>query len=281
MYLGVRKGRVPETSADIVNVDIDRMCTAVRLSHEDLIGMLLKYSNNRPIPYISIDSFQCCLNCTTRTLGLELRHWRFAWSMTCEVCGGLLKPARAVGEYSEKISNKLQNRAVRGAQVLRRAYEYRSQREERRTKMVLQIADVLYSDLCPTTITSPSQFHRFTLLAAIGMSVSRPLLLAALDLRKDVRVADRLYRAFPYQRRALRAALKVSVFLNERLSKTKPLDVRHSRTYLVQPISEVPQRYVMAMQQAIEHLGEEEPHYKLMEYAAAVLNRSKTDPNCS
>lgn len=77
--------RVPETPSGIVSSDIDRMCVTVRLSQEELTAMLIEQSNNFLITHITKHNFQCCPNFTALTSALGLHHWRFAWSITCEV----------------------------------------------------------------------------------------------------------------------------------------------------------------------------------------------------
>lgn len=209
---------------------------------------------------------------TCRTLpGLELRHWRCVWSMECQACAVALVPVGHVDDCSEGVSSKLRRRAAEGAEALKKVYQNGSVRHLRRINWAVNIADFLYADLSPTSLTSLSQLKRFTVLAAIGLSLSRPLLFAALILRNDLSGVHQLHRAFPYYRRALREAWKVSLVLNRNM----PIVEEHPPE-VVKPTGrkqahQASPNTIAAMRLAINRLGEKAPHHQLMDYAAALL----------
>ena len=87
-YLGLGQGRVPERINDPGEMDWARLCSAVQRTRNEIAAMTLPDTVHHAVRYVSRHDFQYCPGCTEQTPGLALRHWRFAWSMTCETRGG-------------------------------------------------------------------------------------------------------------------------------------------------------------------------------------------------
>ena len=209
-YLGLRSGRAPETLADLAGVDVAGLCSILRLVRDDLVAMLIVEHHNFPIRCVAQEDFQHCPHCITQTPGATLRHWRYAWSVTCENCGSELTPSKTGNGQVKLIPTKLKVRAARGAEFLKSTFANRSARDARRVNFAVQIAGSLNPNVSTATLTSYCQMQRFNLLAAIGMSASQPVLKAAFVLRNDAPTIENLRRAFPYQRRLLKIVIKLS-----------------------------------------------------------------------
>ena len=218
-YLGLRSGRAPETLADLAGVDVAGLCSILRLVRDDLVAMLIVEHHNFPIRCVAQEDFQHCPHCITQTPGATLRHWRYAWSVTCENCGSELTPSKTGNGQVKLIPTKLKVRAARGAEFLKSTFANRSARDARRVNFAVQIAGSLNPNVSTATLTSYCQMQRFNLLAAIGMSASQPVLKAAFVLRNDAPTIENLRRAFPYQRRLLKIVIKLSDDLNRKIPR--------------------------------------------------------------
>ena len=106
-YLGLRSGRAPETLADPAGVDVAGLCSILRLVRDDLVAMLIVEHHNFPIRCVAQEDFQHCPHCITQTPGATLRHWRYAWSVTCENCGSELTPSKTGNGQVKLIPTKL------------------------------------------------------------------------------------------------------------------------------------------------------------------------------
>ena len=272
-YLGLRSGRAPETLADLAGVDVAGLCSILRLVRDDLVAMLIVEHHNFPIRCVAQEDFQHCPHCITQTPGATLRHWRYAWSVTCENCGSELTPSKTGNGQVKLIPTKLKVRAARGAEFLKSTFANRSARDARRVNFAVQIAGSLNPNVSTATLTAYCQMQRFNLLAAIGMSASQPVLKAAFVLRNDAPTIENLRRAFPYQRRLLKIVIKLSDDLNRKIPRreksehltAKPRDA--ATTYLVSKHS------LTAARQAIEEPGPNAPRHKLLSYAATILEK--------
>lgn len=113
-YIGLGPGGCPETRAELSGVNIANLCNIIRLARSDLAAKLLVEHRNFPIRCIARENFQQCPQCVARTPSVYLRHWRFAWSLTCETCGTALAPNCAKEIRPQEISAKLKVRGGRG-----------------------------------------------------------------------------------------------------------------------------------------------------------------------
>lgn len=272
-YIGLRLGRAPEALADFAGIDVARLCNILRLARDDLVAMLIVEHDNFPIPCIALEDFQHCPQCIARTPGVTLRHWRFAWSLTCEACGSELTPSCTGGGQIKPIPAKLKVRAARGAQFLKSAYGSRSARDARRVNFAVQIAGSLDPGVSKATLTSYCQMQRFNLLAAIGMSASQPLLKAALVLRNDARAAEDLHHAYPYQRRLLKIIITLSEDLYRKIPRRDRSEHRTIESHDFKPTYSVSKRSLAAAHQAIKELGPNASRHKLLRHAAAILEK--------
>jgi len=149
--------------------------------------------------------FQSCPECSRR--GLLLRHWRRAWAFDCQVCGTRL--VQTLGKpRGEQISEKLINRARRGAGMLECAAQLSSPKQLRRAMRAVTFAMslVTFRGEPLFALQSHRQEVRLFCLAAIAAARSRPLVKAAIvssDIDDYARVA--LLRTFEKEQRLLAA----------------------------------------------------------------------------
>ncbi len=270
-YLKLRGGRAPETMAELADVDFDRLVPLLRTSRRKLVSMLLDEHDSFPIQCIARENFQHCSQCADQTPGLALRHWRFVWSLTCETCGSELVPIRRGNGEPRTISGRLKARAIRGAAFLKSANCSRSLRDARRIAFAVRMTGILVPHLRHGALISGNRYHRFTLLAAIGMCASRPLLKAAVVIRNDEIAVDQLRTAFRYQRRTLARIIKLSKLLGERIPRCEPIGQMTCKSIDAATILPVSGRHLAAARRAIEDLGPNTPRHKLLSHAAAIL----------
>lgn len=215
-YLGLRQGRVPEHAVDLGNVNLARFCAAVQRTPDEIVAMSLPDTTHLAVQCVSHDDLQICESCTDKTSGLTLRHWRFAWSLTCETCGRTL----VAKHPADGISDRLRSRAARGAEALRAAVAINDTRLLRRVDLAVHLLSTLGLASC-TPLTSGCQAQRLTALAAVGVGAARPLLGTAILLRGNDRVVWELRRAFPQQRRAIGRIQGLSQTLERRLPEER------------------------------------------------------------
>jgi hypothetical protein len=211
-YLGLGQGRVPEVMKDLGQVDWVRLCSVVQRTRDEIEAMALPDMTHLSVQCVSSDDFQRCANCASQTQGLILRHWRFAWSLTCENCGRPL----VARHPSDGLSDRLRLRAARGAAVLKTAVDSNDLRRMRRigrTSDVLRIVGLEYA----ASFTSRCQLQRSEVLAAVHVCATRPLLGAAIVMCRNDRAFWELCRAFPQHRRLIEKVSKQSQYLERRL----------------------------------------------------------------
>lgn len=167
-YLGLRQGRVPEHAVDLGNVNWARFCAAVQRTPDEIVAMSLAGRMHHSVQYVSRHDFQSCPLCVEKTSDLVLRHWRFAWSLTCETCGRTLEAKHP----ADGISDRLRSRAARGAEALRAAVGINDTRLLRRVDLAVHLLSTLGLASCPP-LTSGCQAQRLTALAAVGVGVAR------------------------------------------------------------------------------------------------------------
>lgn len=211
-YLGLGQGRVPECANDLRAVNWARLCGAVQRSPDEIAAMCLPDATHHSLRIVSQHDFQHCPGCAEHTPGLTLRHWRFAWSMICETCGESLAT-----EYTAKdVSGRLRARALGGAKALKTAVAMNNLARLRRVDLTLHLMAVMEIGHLWAP-TSGSERERLMALAGIGISVTRPILGAAIILRGNERMVLELRRAFPQHRRVIERARGLSRDLGQRL----------------------------------------------------------------
>lgn len=141
-YLGLGQDRVPERTKDLRQVNWARLCSAVLLTRDEIEAMTLPDTSHLPVQCVSSDDFQVCESCRDQTPGLVLRHWRFAWSLTCENCRLSLVAWRS----SDGLSDRLRVRAARGAAVLKTAVQANDLRRMRRVSRTFAVLKILGLD---------------------------------------------------------------------------------------------------------------------------------------
>ncbi|WP_418896421.1 TniQ family protein [Sulfitobacter litoralis] len=271
-YLGLGQGRVPEHINDLGQVDWARLCSAVQLTRHEIAAMTLPDTTHLGVQYVSSDDFQSCASCAGQTPGLILRHWRFAWSLTCENCGRPLVARRPTDGIADRISV----RATRGAATMKAAVQANDLQRIRRfslTLSVLKVLDLAYA----APLTSRSQMERFTALAAVDVCDTRPLLGAAILLHGNDKALRELRRVFPQHRGLIDRVHRLSLELDGRLPR-KPL---HQCIPVSQPdkVMSRPSRKMVssealnAARQAVSELGSDADRQALLVRADAIWKR--------
>ncbi|WP_298938241.1 TniQ family protein [uncultured Ruegeria sp.] len=267
-YLGLGQGRVPERMKDLRQVNWARLSPAVQQTREDIAVMTLPDTMHLPVQYVSSDDFQRCANCASQTQGLVLRHWRFAWSLTCENCG-----RRLVAKHpSDGLSDRQRVRAARGAAVLKTAVQTNDLRRMRRISRTLAVLKIFGLEY-PASFTSRCQLQRSEALAAVHVCATRPLLGAAVLMCGNDRAFWELRRAFPQHRQLIARVLKVSKDLEKRLprqQKAEPTPTLETRA-ADRPVAS--EGALQAARQAISELGPDADRLLLLARADAIWKR--------
>ena len=267
-YLGFEKGVVPETVAELDRLNLHHLSLVVRQSANKITAMTLPYGKRFDVQFISGHDFQKCAGCTSRTPGLVLRHWRFAWSIICERCGEHLVGLRSMD--ADITSEKLARRANRGAVILRSAFledDWQLCRCIGRAFYIL-----LESDLTQfTSVISENRFDRLTVLAAIGICLSSSSLKGIPGNSKKIVPVRHLKRIFPsHQEIITKTALLSKISDKSPPLSFAPKEFSENRTK-TNPVNTITTPALAAARQAIEELGLAANRHELLARADAIL----------
>lgn len=248
-YLGLKQGRVPVWQSEVGCADLSRLCRAVQLCETDVLEMTLPNLNCREVVSISRNNFQHCRFCTRQMPGLVLRHWRFAWSLVCEVCSrNLVSQVRM-----KTVPRTLAVQARAGARALRTAVMKHNRTALRSIEFNLsQSSRVGMVGSCP--ITSSIEHERLRALAIIY---------------SDLKTAES-------QKRTIKKNSNNHRNLKNLASK-RHVPGRGSslgRFALPETVKGrmVSRAALSAARQAITELGQDATHRVLLQRAAAILN---------
>lgn len=268
-YLGLGQGRVPECAGDLLAANWARLCGAVQRSRDEIVSMSLPDTMHHDVQYVSRHDFQYCRGCVAKSPERVLRHWRLAWSMTCETCGQSL-----AAKYPAKdVSGRLRARAVRGAEALKLAVATTDPKQLRRISLTLQVMSVLKIGH-PWSLTSGSERERLPALAAVGISTNRPLLGVAIILRGNHRGTRELRRAFPQHRRLIERVCGLSRDLNQRLPGRRETEHPTGQKTHRTSRTSASESALQAARQAISELGPDAKREALLSRADAIWKRS-------
>jgi len=277
-YLGLAQERPPETQSDLAGVDIDGFCATIRLPPEELDSMLIQRRAEFPVECISWSDFQHCPACTHKVPGISLRHWRFAWSLQCEVCGSELLPARSEPAAHMNLPTRLRTRAKEGAKRLMLADRHGDCHAGRRMDLTLQVAGVLAPELRNGALFSQNRIDRFKILVAIDLGMTRPVLATSLVMKNDPASVTRLRAAFPHKRKLVDRTASLASDLpildsgggetHKDRSKRQPSNI----TGAPQP------EYLAAARQAITKLGVTADRGELLRHAERILQSARRQP---
>ena len=274
-YLGFDGEHPPETLAELQGENIERFCAISRLSRSDLKGMLLARRAEFPVQCMSWSDFQHCPVCTRETPGVSLCHWRYTWSLVCKSCGSELLPIRASSGNEQQVSPRLLTRAIEGACQLEQAYRCGNCRQARRVDLIMQVVGIFEYKLHHAALFSKDRHHRYAMLAALYLGMSRPMLAAALALRNDPAAETRLRVAFPHQRKLLvRLVRRAGGLLSRRVEKRKDQFPRQRAAIMITAGPE----YLTAARNAIDRLGETADRGDLLQCAERILESSRQQP---
>ena len=268
-HLGLGQGRVPECTNDLRAVNWTMLCGAVQRSRDEIVSMALPDTTRHDVQYVSRHDFQYCPGCVAKSPDLVLRHWRLAWSMTCETCGQAL-----AAKYPAKdVSGRLRARVAGGVEALKLAVATADPKQLGRINMTLQVMSVL--KIGPLwSLTSGNERERLLALAAVGISTSRPLLGAAITLRGNDRGARELHRDFPQHRRAIEWIRRLSKDLEQWLPEPREKEPpsRQETHGMSRPIAS--ESALKAARQAVTELGPDANRQALVARADAIWKRS-------
>ncbi|WP_162792083.1 hypothetical protein, partial [Pseudosulfitobacter sp. DSM 107133] len=169
-YLGLGQGRVPEYAGDLQGATWALLCRAVQRPAHEILAMALPDTKHQSARWVSPHDFQYCPRCVEKTPDLVLRHWRLAWSMTCETCGQAL----ATKYPAKDVPSGLHGRALRGAEALKSAVATNNLARLRRVDLTMHLMAVLEIGNL-RALTSGNERERLMALAAVGVSVTRPV----------------------------------------------------------------------------------------------------------
>lgn len=272
-YLGFSDEQPPDTSHELQGTDINRFGALARLSSSDVRGMLLVRRAELPVEIVSCSDFQHCPTCTQKVPGISLRHWRYAWSMACNSCGtGLLPLGTALGEELQ-VPARLKVRASKGAAWLEQLYLRSSQHVGRQLDLALQVVRVLAPELRHAGLCSKSRHDRYTMLAAVHLLMTRPLVALSIAMRRDPAARDRLRMAFPGQRNLLDQLVHLSCS-----SPTPAKDDRKiQKAWFPASKSDNTTKpdFLAAAKKAIEQLGVNADRAELLRCADRTLEKSR------
>lgn len=270
-YLGLDQERPLETQSELAGVDRDRFCAMLRLLPAELDRMLLRRRAEFPVECISWSDFQHCPACTQKVSGISLRHWRYAWSLQCEVCGSELSPVRRDQAAHVHLPTRLRTRAKEGAKWLKLANRHGDRHAGRRMDLTLQASGVLAPELRQGALFSQNRIDRFKALAAIDIGMTQPLLAVALVMKNDPTLERRFRAAFPHRRKLVDGLASLAGDLRilgawsgdnlEGQPKRQPLCISASP----QP------EYLAAAKLAIIQLGANADRGELLKYADSIL----------
>lgn len=271
-YLGLGQGRVPERINDLGQVDWARLCSAVQLTRHEIAAMTHPDATHHGVQYVSRHDFQYCPRCVEITPDLVLRHWRLAWSMTCETCGQAL----ATKYPAKEVPGGLYGRALRGAEALKTAVATDNLARLRRVDLTLHLMTVLGTGHLGS-LTSWNEHERLQALVAVNVGTTRPLLGAAIILRGNDRAARELRRVFPRHRRVIERIRGLSQDLDRRLPGLSETGHPTGHETHGSCRSNASESALQAARQAISELGHDANHQALLKRADAIWRRPGGD----
>ncbi len=268
-HLGLGQGRVPECAGDLRVVNWGRLCGAVQRSRDEIVSMALPDTTRHDVQCVSRHDFQYCPGCVAKSPDLVLRHWRLAWSMTCETCGQAL----AAKHPAKDVSGWLRARALRGAEALETIVATNNLARLRRISLTLHLMSVLEIGNLGA-LTSGNECERLMALSAIGVGMTRPILGAAVVLRGNDRVVRELRRVFPSHRQVVERIRKLSQDLDRRLPGR--CETGHPTEQEIHGMSRpiVSESALRAARQAITELGTDANRQALLARADEIWKRS-------
>ncbi len=203
VHIGIDAKYAAALDDGIDMLDADRISVAARIYPAFVLSMTFAAMPEAEMRLTAQVPFQACPNCADG--GLELRHWRRAWAFDCQICGARLLP-KADRQQAAAVSEKLVDRARRGARVLERVAMSGRAHELRRAMRAVTFAmglNALRGDPF-FALQSPRPNIRLFCLAAIVSAQSRPLVKAALcSMDIDVYARVALLRAYDKEPRLL------------------------------------------------------------------------------
>lgn len=277
-YLGLAGERPPETLEELAGVDIERLCSITCLARSDLNRMLLKRRAGFPVECIFWTNFQNCPTCTRESPEVSSRHWRYAWSLVCEICGSELFPLRPDPKGADQLPARLRTRAVEGAGRMKKAYRDGNGHAGRRMDLTMQVVGVLEHGLRHGSIFSQNQHDRYSMLAALNVGMTRPLLAVAVALRNDPAAETSLRMAFSHRRKLLDRLASLADDLPSLRTGNGETGADWSRNQR-RPTTATPQpEYLAAANQAINQLGATADRGELLRRAESILQSDRQQP---
>ena len=240
------------------------------------VRKLALYKSAEPTTrFIAKQPFQYCPACRASpgAKGIELRHWRFAWTINCKRCDGQLAPFYLGRAGKGLVTKNMIQKAGQGAKILARAAQTNNTKDLRRVQSAIRFSDAYLNIHSPTSaLFSGNHYDRLFCLAAISAAQNYPLAKVAwLIANSSFATRDRIYRAFE-DKPILRQKLISLRGKFERFVHTKTYAEGHLADLLPNPDSKPKTKYQHASYQAIAELGSGVGRRKLLRRADEILN---------
>jgi len=260
---------------DLPNAWIEALALAGHIQTNHIRKMALHKSDIHTTPFIATQPFQDCQSCRVApgVEGFELRHWRFAWSLYCEKCGGRLSPLYLGRAAKEPVTKQLIQKAGQGAKVLAGAVQTYNTKDLRRVQSALQFSIAYLCIHSPASVLfSGNYYDRLFCLAAISEARNYPLAKAAwLIANSSFSTQNRIYRAFE-NKRGLKRQLANLGSKAEKFVNTNTRGMGHLGDLSSNLRSKPKTKYEHASCQAIAELGPGAGRKKLLRRADDILN---------
>lgn len=219
-HIGIDAKYAAGLDHDIDRLAADRISVAARIDPAFVPSMTFAAMPEAEMRLTAHVPFQTCPNCADG--GLELRHWRKACAFDCQICGTQLLP-KADRQKGAAVSEKLDDRARRGAGVPERVAMSGSARQLRRAMRAVTFAMALKALRGDPffALQRPRPNIRTFCLAAIASAQSRPLAKAALcSMDIDVYARVALLRAYEKEPRLLAAVDQIAQRMRQRAGRS-------------------------------------------------------------
>jgi len=144
--------------------------------------------------------------------------------------------------------------------------------------MTVQIAGVLLPEIRHGVLFSQNRHDRYTMIAALSLGMSRPLIAAALIVRNDHAAEARLRAAFPNRRKLLNRLVRLADSLPSRKIEGREKRIDQFLGQRINSIITARPEFLAAAKQAIDQLGDAADRSELLRCAETILNTTRQKP---
>lgn len=180
-YLRLPTVKVERVDAGLPQDTVDRIGQATKTKVAEVEDMTFVSLPETAKYFVSLKhGFQYCPTCTRQQSRpgrdvVELKHWRYAWILNCDMCGSQL-----VGSANIQENPPACGRSKRAARLLQQAAQNDSQRFSRRLRHAFRYASYLFTNISgPASLISSDTSTRYTALLVLDHTQRFPLAKAA------------------------------------------------------------------------------------------------------